>query len=408
MNCRGCGFELNDVLIDLGHSAISNDLILRSDLASPQTRYPLKVMVCRNCSFVQLSETLERDALFTNEYVYFSSFSDTWLVHSQEFAAAMIARFKLSESDLIVEVASNDGYLLQYFQQSGISVLGIEPAENVAKSAIQKGIPTVSEFFGLELAKKLAGEGFRPKLMSANNVLAHVPDIHDFVSGFSELLHPEGVISFEFPHLSNLIKENQFDTIYHEHFSYLSYESLNPIFLKYSLEIFDVEQLPTHGGSLRLFVGFKNKHTINATAINSVKSIEGAWNPLDREVCKTLQMQSRQIKYDLLDELLKLKRDGLRVVGYGAAAKGNTLLNYVGIDSDLIDYVVDLNPAKQGKFLPGSLIPVDGMNKLIDSPPDAVLILAWNLAPEIHTQLNQVLADGTKYFVAIPKVSYLL
>ena len=407
MNCRGCGSELSIVLIDIGHSAISNDLIQRSDLTSPQTRYPLKVMTCATCSFTQLSASLERDALFTSDYVYYSSFSQTWLKHSQVFSEKMISRFALADTELVLEVASNDGYLLQYFQESGVRVLGIEPAENVAQAAIQKGVPTISEFFGLALAKKLSSEGICPKLMVANNVLAHVPDIHDFVSGFSEILHPNGVITFEFPHLSNLLLENQFDTIYHEHFSYLSFEALEPIFSKYSLEIFDVERLLTHGGSLRLYVGFLGEHVLNQDAISSVKSLESETNPLDEAIRKTFQDRSRQVKYDLLEELLRLKKEGKRVVGYGAAAKGNTLLNYAGINSDLIDYVVDLNPAKQGKYLPGSLIQVVGIEHLELFPPDVVLILPWNLGAEIHLQLKHLLSDRTKYFVAIPKVSYL-
>jgi len=259
----------------------------------------------------------------------------------------------------------------------------------------------------LALAKKLSSEGICPKLMVANNVLAHVPDIHDFVSGFSEILHPNGVITFEFPHLSNLLLENQFDTIYHEHFSYLSLEALEPIFSKYSLEIFDVERLITHGGSLRLYVGFLGKHALNQDAISTVKSLESEWNPLDEAIRKTFQDRSRQVKYDLLEELLRLKKEDKRVAGYGAAAKGNTLLNYAGINSDLIDYVVDLNPAKQGKYLPGSLIQVVGIEHLELFPPDVVLILPWNLGAEIHTQLKHLLSDCTKYFVAIPKVSYL-
>ena len=407
MNCRGCGSELSIVLIDIGHSAISNDLIQGCDLTSPQTRYPLKVMTCATCSFTQLSASLERDALFTSDYVYYSSFSQTWLKHSQVFSEKMISRFALADTELVLEVASNDGYLLQYFQESGVRVLGIEPAENVAQAAIQKGVPTISEFFGLALAKKLSSEGICPKLMVANNVLAHVPDIHDFVSGFSEILHPNGVITFEFPHLSNLLLENQFDTIYHEHFSYLSFEALEPIFSKYSLEIFDVERLLTHGGSLRLYVGFLGEHVLNQDAISTVKSLESEWNPLDEATRKTFQDRSRQVKYDLLEELLRLKKEGKRVVGYGAAAKGNTLLNYAGINSDLIDYVVDLNPAKQGKYLPGSLIQVVGIEHLEIFPPDVVLILPWNLGAEIHTQLKHLLSDCTKYFVAIPKVSYL-
>ena len=407
MNCRGCGSELGIVLIDMGHSAISNDLTQRRDLTSPQTRYPLKVMTCATCSFTQLSESLERDALFTSDYVYYSSFSQTWLKHSQAFSEKMISRFALADTDLVLEVASNDGYLLQYFQESGVQVLGIEPAENVAQAAIQRGVPTISEFFGLALAKKLSSEGICPKLMVANNVLAHVPDIHDFVSGFSEMLHPNGVITFEFPHLSNLLLENQFDTIYHEHFSYLSFKALEPIFSKFSLEIFDVERLLTHGGSLRLYVGFLGEHALNQDAISSVRSLESESNPLDEAIRKTFQDRSRQVKYDLLEELLRLKKEGKRVVGYGAAAKGNTLLNYAGINSDLIDYVVDLNPAKQDKFLPGSLIQVVGIEHLELFPPDVVLILPWNLGAEIHTQLKHLLSDRTKYFVAIPKVSYL-
>ena len=319
----------------------------------------------------------------------------------------MCKELTLIASDLIVEVASNDGYLLQYFVESGLQVLGIEPSAKVAQVAQEKGIETKVAFFGSDLARELKKQGVIPKLMVANNVLAHVPDINDFVAGFSILLSEEGIATFEFPHLSKLIENNEFDTIYHEHYSYLSVEALNGVFERHGLHIYDVEFLSTHGGSLRLYVsrpGFKEK---KIAELNKVADIERKWSPRSLKVVEEFRDRSFSVKLNLIDELVRLKRDGKKVVGYGAAAKGNTLLNYCGIHNDLIDYVVDRNPAKQSMLLPGSRIPVLDLSQLLVANPDVILILPWNLAEEIHSDLKVMLPGSVEYLMAIPELRYL-
>jgi len=406
VNCRGCGASLSLTFLDLGASPIANDLITSENLNSSEIYYPLRVMTCERCAFVQLPEVTSRESLFRSDYVYFSSYSSTWLEHSQKYAVKMVELLSLSEGDLVIEVASNDGYLLQYFIHGGIQVLGVEPSSGVAQVAVTKGIPTLVDFFGARLAKALA-KNQKPKLMIGNNVLAHVPDIHDFIEGFSLLIADDGVVTFEFPHLLSLIKNNQFDTIYHEHYSYLTITALMPIFENHGLKVINVEKLPTHGGSIRIYVVPVLSPRITSDSVASVLAEEATLDPREQLVWESLQVRTLQVKIDLLSELVKCKKEGLVVAAYGAAAKGNTLLNYLGVDSDLVEYVVDLNPHKQGKYLPGSKIPIVGIEHLNENPPDVLLVLPWNLANEIKTQLTYVANMNTmKFLRAVPNLEY--
>ena len=403
MNCRGCGTSLSLTFLDLGVSPIANNLVEIENFSYEDIKFPLHVMTCQICSLVQLSEVIPREILFPSNYTYFSSYSSSWLQHSKSYAEKMISYMELNQSDLVVEIASNDGYLLQFFTNVDIQVLGIEPAEGVAKAAIAKGIPTQITYFGESTAIELAKRK-KPKLMIANNVLAHVPDLHDFIKGFSILIHDEGIITFVFPHLLNLIKYNQFDTIYHEHYSYLSVSALSPLFAKYGLKIVDIEKLLTHGGSLRLYVAKNSSSWKVHDSVQNIIEEESQYDPRKKEVYGVLQESTKKIKTDLLSTLKKYKTDGLKISAYGAAAKGVTLLNYCEINSDLIDYVVDLNPNKQGRFVPGSLIPIVDSKMLDTNPPDILLILPWNLTKEIKYQLSDYLKAGMKAFRAIPYV----
>ena len=405
MNCRGCGAKLTLTFLDLGMSPIANNLVENKQLNHQNKSYPLRAMTCEKCSLVQLSEAIPKETLFPSSYTYFSSYSSTWLEHAKAYAEKMISLLQLNQNDLVVEIASNDGYLLQYFANSNIKVLGIEPASGVAKTAIAKGIPTLINYFGESTAVELT-QGQKPKLIIGNNVLAHVPDIHDFIKGFSLLIADEGLITFEFPHLLNLIKKTQFDTIYHEHYSYLSVTALLPIFAQHGLRIINVEKLLTHGGSLRVFVAKNTSSWIVHESVRATIAEESQYDPRDLRIYETLQRKVEGIKHDLLSELIKCKKDGKRISAYGAAAKGVTLLNYCGVSNDLIDYVVDLNPNKQGKFLPGSQIPIVGINVFDMKIPDILLVLPWNLSIEIKSQLSSYLKSGMKTIRAIPKVEY--
>ena len=406
MNCRGCGTALSLTFLDLGVSPIANNLVEIENFSDKEVNFPLHVMTCQICSLVQLSEVIPREILFPSNYTYFSSYSSSWLQHSKAYAEKIISYMKLNQSDLVVEIASNDGYLLQFFTNVGVKALGIEPAAGVAKAAIAKGIPTQIVYFGESTAIELAKRK-KPKLMIANNVLAHVPDLHDFIKGFSILIHDEGVITFEFPHLLNLIKNSQFDTIYHEHYSYLSVSALTPLFAQYGLKIFDIEKLLTHGGSLRLYVAKNSSSWRVHDSVQKIIEEESQYDPRKKEVYGALQENTKKIKADLLSTLKKYKRDGLKISAYGAAAKGVTLLNYCEINSDLIDYVVDLNPNKQGRFIPGSLIPIVDSKMLDTNSPDVLLILPWNLTNEIKSQLSEYLKAGMKAFRAIPYVEQI-
>jgi hypothetical protein len=362
-------------------------------------------MTCENCSLVQLSESLSREDLFNPDYVYYSSTSTSWLKHSKQYAQKMTSMLTLNHKDLVLEVASNDGYLLQFFQEIGISVIGIEPASGVAQSAIEKGIPTIIDFFGTSLAWSLSSSQ-KPKLIVGNNVLAHVPNLHDFLAGISILISDEGVITFEFPHLLNLLKYTQFDTIYHEHYSYLSITALIPLLRQHNLKIFDVERLSSHGGSIRIFLAKQDSKWKVSQNVQKVLNQEAQFDPRNEKIYKPLQTKVNKIKSDLLKELNKNKENGMRIAAYGAAAKGTTLLNYCGIKSDIIEYVVDLNPNKQGRFIPGSLIPIVEPKMLNSERPDVLLVIPWNLSKEIKMQVSDQIQLGSRLIRAIPEVEY--
>ena len=408
MNCRFCKNELNDVFIDLFNSPASNSFLSKEELNEPETFYPLKVYTCANCFLVQVDEYKKSDAIFDSNYVYFSSYSTSWLAHAKKYTEQMIDRFKFNQTSLVVEIASNDGYLLQYFKESKVPVLGIEPTANTAKVSTEKGIENIVDFFGVRLATKLAGENRKADLLLGNNVLAHVPDILDFVGGMKIILKETGVITMEFPHLMQLVDNNQFDTIYHEHFSYLSFYTVKQIFESQGLEMFDVEEIPTHGGSLRIYAKHKEDSTKpvseNVTALLKKETDKGL---ATLAYYDNFQQKALKVKLDLTDFLIQQKKAGKKVAAYGAAAKGNTMLNYCGIKSDLIDFVVDANPHKQDKFLPASHIPVVNEQFLKDAKPDYVIILPWNLKDEISTQLNYIREWGGQFVTAIPELQIL-
>jgi 2-polyprenyl-3-methyl-5-hydroxy-6-metoxy-1,4-benzoquinol methylase len=408
MTCRFCQTPLNHVFIDLFNSPASNSFLTAAQLNEPETFYPLKVFTCPACYLVQVDEYKKSDAIFDSEYVYFSSFSTSWLAHSQRYVEAMTARFGLNAASQVMEVASNDGYLLQYFVQKGIPVLGIEPTANTAAAAIEKGVPSITRFFGRELARELVAEGKQADLLLGNNVLAHVPDIVDFVAGMAIALKPTGVITMEFPHLLQLVENNQFDTIYHEHFSYLSFTTVRQIFVAQGLVLFDVEELPTHGGSLRIYARHEANETLPiGPTVAAMLQKEADTGLTTMAYYEGFQQRAMQVKLDLLDFLTRQKRAGKRVAAYGAAAKGNTLLNYCGVKSDLIEFVVDANPAKQGKYLPASHIPVKDETYLKAQRPDYVLILPWNLRDEITKQLAYIQEWGGQFVMPIPAVAIL-
>lgn len=370
----------------------------------PEVFYPLKVFVCANCFLVQIDEYKKSDSIFNSEYLYFSSYSATWLAHAKRYTEMAIEKFRLGPQSLAIEIASNDGYLLQYFAQRDIPVLGIEPTANTAAVAREKGIETVTEFFGVALARELAAQGVMADLLLGNNVLAHVPDIVDFVAGMKIILRPGGVVTMEFPHLLQLIENNQFDTIYHEHFSYLSLFTVNKIFAAQGLTIYDVEQLPTHGGSLRIFARHnenKDLPVLKSVSDLSAKEVERGITDIGSYL--NFQAKALHVKLELLSFLIRSMRENKKVAAYGAAAKGNTLLNYCGIKSDLVDFVVDANPHKRDKFLPGSHIPVVNEAELKERQPDYVLILPWNIKDEIIDQLAYIREWGGRFVVFIPE-----
>ena len=405
MHCRFCNNPLDKVFIDLINSPASNSFLTKEQLNEPETFYPLKVFVCDQCRLVQVDEYKKSDAIFNSEYVYFSSFSTSWLAHCKAYSDLMVRRFNFDSSSLIVEIASNDGYLLQYFKEKQIPVLGIEPTKNTAEVAIGKGIPTVTEFFGIKLAKDLVAEGKKADLLLGNNVLAHVPDILDFVGGMKIMLSDHGVITMEFPHLVQLIDNHQFDTIYHEHFSYLSFYTVKQIFAANGLEMFDVEEIPTHGGSLRIYAKHLDDHTKDISPnVQALINKEIDKGILNDSYYTGFQSRAETIKSDLWMFLLDQKKNGKKVAAYGAAAKGNTLLNYCGIKNDLIDFVVDANPHKQDKYLPASHIPVVNEKYLTEEKPDYVIILPWNLKEEISNQLSYIGEWGGKFVVAVPQI----
>ena len=405
MKCRHCAAHVTLPFVDLGSSPPSNAYLTPVQLHAPESYYPLRVLVCESCWLVQTEDFAGFDDMFSAEYAYFSSFSSTMLAHVKQYSEEMTARFGLNASSCVVEVASNDGYLLKNFKVAGIPCYGVEPTASTAKAAREIGIESIEEFFGEKLANRLVSEGRQADLTAANNVLAHVPDINDFVSGFALLLKDQGVSTFEFPHLLNLVDKAQFDTIYHEHFSYLSLTAVSTIFKANGLSVFDVEEIPTHGGSLRVFAqkSSTGKHTISPRVAAMLAREEALGMKTAAYYGKT-QADAVKIKRDLLKFLLTAQEEGKTVAAYGAAAKGNTLLNYAGVRDDLVQFVIDLNPAKQNKFMPGSRIPMVGADALETQKPDYMLILPWNLEAEIKAQLAAKHQVTWQYVIAVPEL----
>jgi C-methyltransferase-like protein/putative zinc binding protein/methyltransferase family protein len=403
--CRSCGAALTHVFVDLGNSPLANAYLSEAQLAEREPFYPLRVYVCDGCFLVQLPPAVAPAEMF-QDYAYFSSYSDSWLRHARTYAEGVIERLGLDSTSKVIEIASNDGYLLKYFKELGVPVLGIEPAANVAAAAQQAGIPTLIEFFGLDTARRLRAEGEQGSLLVGNNVLAHVPDLTGFVEGLEVLLEPGGVVTMEFPHLLWLIENGEFDTIYHEHLFYFSLIAVERVFAQAGLTLFDVEELPTHGGSLRIYARHADDHSKRVeTAVDELRSRERHAG-LDRlDIYESFDERAREVKRGLLDFLIRRKREGKSIVGYGAAAKGNTLLNYCGIRRDFLDYVVDRSPHKQGLFLPGTHLPILDPGAVSETKPDYLLILPWNLRDEIMEQMSHVRAFGCKFVVPIPETA---
>lgn len=403
--CRFCSTKLEHTFVDLGMSPLCESYLTPEQLNQMEPFYPLHVYVCDRCFLVQLQQYVSPKEIFS-EYAYFSSYSDTWLQHAKNYTEKMIQRLGLHSSSQVVEIASNDGYLLQYFVSLGIPVLGIEPAANVADVATKKGIPTVVKFFGQKTANELVTQGKQADLIVGNNVLAHVPELNDFVKGIKTLLKPEGVITIEFPHLMRLMAENQFDTIYHEHFCYFSFITVEKVFAAHGLRIFDVEELLTHGGSLRIYASHIEDISKPSTQqVKELKAREEAAGFSNLEYYFSFSNKVEETKFKLLEFLIAAKRQGKSIAGYGAPGKGNTLLNYCGIRGDFIDYTVDRNPYKQGKLLPGTHIPIFHPDKIKETKPDYLLILPWNLKNEIMSQMSYVRDWGGQFIVPIPEVN---
>lgn len=405
MNCRHCNTPLSLPLVDLGAAPPSNAYLTAGSLKAPEKHFPLRVLVCKSCWLVQTEDFAQADELFDAEYAYFSGFSASWLAHSEKYVGDMVERFSLGAESHVVEVAANDGYLLQYVKVKGIPCTGVEPTASTAAAAREKGIEIVEEFFGVGLADKMVADGLQADLTAANNVLAHVPDINDFVSGFAHILKPSGVSTFEFPHLMNMIDLNQFDTIYHEHFSYLSLLAVSKIFEANGLTVFDVQELPTHGGSLRVFAQRTDtgKHPVS-DAVGEMLARETGKGMDGEAYYAGFQVKTDKIKDDFLAFLLDAKKQGKTVAAYGAAAKGNTLMNYAGIRPDLVSFVVDANPAKQDKFMPGSRIPIVAEQRIRETKPDYIVILPWNLKSEVSSQLDYIREWGGKFVTTVPQL----
>jgi 2-polyprenyl-3-methyl-5-hydroxy-6-metoxy-1,4-benzoquinol methylase len=400
--CRFCGSLLQQTFVDLGMSPLSNAYLRPEQLSQMEPFYPLHARVCGQCFLVQLAE-FERPEKIFGDYAYFSSYSQSWLSHARKYAEAMIERFQLDGKSFVVEVASNDGYLLQYFQAKGVPVLGVEPAQNVAQAAEKKGIRTLVKFFSVDTARELRADGQQADLIVGNNVLAHVPDLIDFVSGLKLLLKPRGIITVEFPHLLRLIECTQFDTIYHEHFSYFSFCAAENVFAKHGLTVFDVEELPTHGGSLRLFACHREESQWELQPrVSELHAREIAAGIGKLETYSSFGERVRETKRALLEFLIGVKRAGKSVVGYGAPAKGNTLLNYCGIGRDFLDYTVDISPHKQNHFLPGTHIPIHHPDMILRTRPDYILILPWNIRDEVVGQLADIRQWGGRCVIPIP------
>jgi SAM-dependent methyltransferase len=407
IRCRFCGAALSDVFVDLGMSPLSNAYLTSDQLQQMEPFFPLRVFVCASCLLVQLPAVQTPEAIF-GDYAYFSSYSESWLRHASEYVENVSTRFHIGPGHRVVELASNDGYLLQYFVARGVSVLGVEPAANVARVAESRGIPTLVRFFGAETANDIVLEGGPADLIVANNVLAHVPDLNDFVAGMAILLRDDGVITVEVPHLLELMRGSQFDTIYHEHFSYFSVLVARKVFAAHGLAVFDVDRLPTHGGSLRLYVqhesGGRQSISKHVSAIEEDERAAG----LDRiNGYAGFDLQVRRVKLELLQFLTAVKREGKTLAAYGAAAKGNTLLNYCGIRADILDFVVDRNPYKQGRFLPGTHIPIHAPEVIAERRPDFLLILPWNIRGEIMEQMSAIREWGGRFVIPIPRLEVI-
>ena len=402
MNCRFCGSGLTDVFLDLGSAPPSNAFLRAADLNAPELYFPLRLFTCTGCRLVQVDEIQKHDTLFSNDYVYFSSFSRTWLAHAQQYVEQVTRRLGLNQDSQVMEVASNDGYLLQYVKARGIPCVGVEPTASTASVARALGIETVDQFFGLDFARRFGASRHPVDLLIGNNVLAHAPNLNDFVAGIAAILAPEGVATLEVPHLLRLVEQRQFDTVYHEHFSYFSFHTLRQIFLAHRLCIWDVDELSTHGGSLRVWVGRQEAARQVLPSVAALLAKETAAGMMTADFYGDFQTKANAIKNDFLSFLLDCNRSRKQVVGYGAAAKGNTLLNYAGVKTDLIDYIVDASPHKQGRFLPGSHIPVVSEVRIRQSKPDFVVIFPWNLKTEITEQLGYIREWNGKFVTAIP------
>lgn len=408
MNCRFCKNPLHHEFIDLVNAPPSNSFVSAKQLNEPEPYYPLKLFVCDKCYLVQVDEYKKATEIFDSGYVYFSSVSTSWLAHSKKYTEKMMSEFGINTNSLVIEIASNDGYLLQYFKEKGVGVLGVEPTTSTAVVARQKGIETVEEFFGVSFAQQLLRDGKKADLLLGNNVLAHVPDINDFVQGLQIALKPDGIVTMEFPHLLRLVENNQFDTIYHEHFSYLSFSTVKRVFEKQNLELFHVEELTTHGGSIRIFAKHKasSVNPVRKTVSDMIeKEQKAGMNGLD--FYKGFDKKVAKVKLDFLEFLIKAKKEGKKIAAYGAAAKGNTMLNFCGIKNDLIEFVVDGATSKQGKYLPGSHIPVVAEPEIKKSRPDFIVILPWNIKEEITKQLSYIKDWGGVFVVAIPELKLI-
>jgi hypothetical protein len=402
--CRFCGAKIEHTFVDLGMSPLCESYLSKDHLNQMEAFYPLHVYVCSECFLVQLQEYVTPEHIFS-DYAYFSSYSDSWLAHAKKYTDQMAQRFGINTQSLVVELASNDGYLLQYFLQKEVPVLGVEPAANVADVAQRKGISTLVKFFGTQVAKELVASGNRADLLLGNNVLAQVPDINDFVAGMKILLKPTGVITMEFPHLQRLMEQNQFDTIYHEHFSYFSLITVEKLFAAHEMTIFDVEELPTHGGSLRIYARHREDSSKPASdQVSQLRLREQAMGFMELATYSRFAEQVKETKRRLLQFLIEAKREGKKIAGYGAPGKGNTLLNYCAIRTDFLDYTVDRNPHKHGRFLPGTHVPIYPPERIQETRPDFLLILPWNLKDEIMNQNAFIREWGGKFVVPIPEV----
>ncbi len=408
MNCRHCAAALRLPFLELGSAPPSNAYLSDAALRAPELWYPLRLLVCERCWLVQTEDHAGREALFTDDYAYFSSFSSSWLQHARAYVQGMRERLALGASSLVAEVAANDGYLLQYVQQAGMPCYGVEPTASTAAAARAKGIHIVERFFGVALATELAAQGRQVDLVAANNVLAHVPDINDFVAGFAVLLKEQGVATFEFPHLLRMVAENQFDTAYHEHYSYLSLTTVRQVFSANGLTVFDVEQHPTHGGSLRVFAQRADSGRQAVTgAVGQLLQQETAAGVASAAFYSGFQARAERVKHDFVAFLIEARRSGKTVAAYGAAAKGNTLMNFAGVRPDLLAFVVDRNPAKQGQWMPGSRIPIVPESQLHGARPDYVVLLPWNLKAELVQQLAYVRGWGGRFVTAVPSLQVL-